>query len=268
MCEATNGNPKFKVGDIVELIEDYGGYNKGYQFRVSGVEPSSYDKDGGMINGLGTGTGGVFGKRLRLVGELEPKEQAATETLAPKFQVGDKVRVIKNEVDCELLDQDYTGVVGTVVEVNMYDELFDEPSEYPYTVEFEELYSEVFSSEELESVFLPEAGDLIKYPGGIGGELIGGRVQRVQKIVKYLVTYKSEDDFDKDSEYTEDAEVLANVGAHVVEEAGEAPSDTSQPEENQAEERELVRVGDALYFADEVAERLSELKPVATRLGE
>lgn len=57
----------FKVGDRVELIEEYCDLPKGYQFTVGGVYSSVLAVNQGMVTGGECGA--VFGRRLKLVEE-------------------------------------------------------------------------------------------------------------------------------------------------------------------------------------------------------
>lgn len=82
-------NKKFKVGDLVELNQDYDGFAKGFQFTITEIEPSCLSGRT-MVYGeseMGSHMNGVFSTRLNLV-EKETGDS---------FKVGDRAILTKIE---------------------------------------------------------------------------------------------------------------------------------------------------------------------------
>jgi len=88
-------NMKFKVGDKVKIIKDYGGAGDvGQEFIIGGIYPSTIDS-----------VRGNYGRYTNYI-LVVPKDKielvtasmgiGATPVLDPKFKAGDKVRVIKD----------------------------------------------------------------------------------------------------------------------------------------------------------------------------
>lgn len=144
---------KFKVGQKVKVTDRYGskgpGFKAGDVFVIESYTGGFGDAPLVTISREGrafipSGGGGYSENWFDPVDETEP------ETPAPKFKVGDRVRVVNN-VDPEGFKLAVAvGTIGTVVEVDT-DDKGAPADDIPYYVRYEDYYGEdYFAAEQLE----------------------------------------------------------------------------------------------------------------------